>query len=372
MAALVLAIDAVGAKHGGAATVLRSVVEAVLRSSHVERVVLFTSRGAAGSVRLPQSDRLLATAVESAEGPFGRIWWHGKGLAKACRQHQARALLCLSGGGFGGPMCPTVLFIQQSLPFEREALQAMGCMGRLRVEAIRRDMRWSARRSVKVIVQTQTMKSWVAEGLGIAAPKIAVIEPDVDLPAEARGFPRLEHMRTAARTGPVVLYVGNASPHKNLGVLGPAMRILRTRLPAAQLFGTFPEGHPLLRGQGVQRLPLLGPAELREAYECATVLVMPSLVETVGLPMLEAAANGRPVVAADRPYAREVCGAGALFFDPRNPESLAIQLERVMLDGLLRRQLSQEGRANAAKRASARPYDQLASLVIGTMKGGAQ
>jgi len=42
---------------------------------------------------------------------------------------------------------------------------------------------------------------------------------------------------------------------------------------------------------------------LRRVYELATVLVQPSLTETVGLPMLEAMSVGTPVLAADRPYA---------------------------------------------------------------------
>src|SRR3989442_11549023 len=44
---------------------------------------------------------------------------------------------------------------------------------------------------------------------------------------------------------------------------------------------------------------------LREAYELATLVVLPSLAETVGLPMPEAMSVGTPVLAADRAYAHD-------------------------------------------------------------------
>jgi glycosyltransferase involved in cell wall biosynthesis len=39
-------------------------------------------------------------------------------------------------------------------------------------------------------------------------------------------------------------------------------------------------------------------------------------------------AAGLPIVAADLPYARDICGDGAIYFDPHDPGSLQVALLR--------------------------------------------
>ena len=52
-------------------------------------------------------------------------------------------------------------------------------------------------------------------------------------------------------------------------------------------------------------------------------LVMPSLDEGFGLPVVEAAAAGRPVAASDIPVMREVCAPGTVFAPPTDVEAWA-------------------------------------------------
>jgi len=46
--------------------------------------------------------------------------------------------------------------------------------------------------------------------------------------------------------------------------------------------------------------------------------------------MLEAMGAGKPVVAAGRPYAREICEPAGGFFDPDSPDDLFLRLEEVL------------------------------------------
>jgi glycosyltransferase involved in cell wall biosynthesis len=59
-------------------------------------------------------------------------------------------------------------------------------------------------------------------------------------------------------------------------------------------------------------------------------VVIPSTAEAFCLPLAEAVALGVPVVAADTPFARDLCGPGAFFVPSGEPRELADAMERLM------------------------------------------
>lgn len=69
---------------------------------------------------------------------------------------------------------------------------------------------------------------------------------------------------------------------------------------------------------------------LIEYYRGAAVFVYPSLYEGFGIPILEAMSLGCPVVCSNTSSLAEVAGNAAAFFDPQNPESIALALEKVL------------------------------------------
>jgi glycosyltransferase involved in cell wall biosynthesis len=153
-----------------------------------------------------------------------------------------------------------------------------------------------------------------------------------------------------------VLFVGQLFPHKNLTVAVAAMPRIRSRLSGATLFVSGPLEEEPPQAEGVVYLGAVPDASLLEAYRRATVLVLPSLHETIGLPMLEAMSAGTPVVAADRPYAHDVCGDAAEYFDPLSPGDCAAAVLRVLEESGLQRQLIDRGYAVTDKLRRARPY----------------
>src|SRR5262249_19364509 len=74
------------------------------------------------------------------------------------------------------------------------------------------------------------------------------------------------------------------------------------------------------------------PAQRRELYEGAKLLVQPSFEEGFGLPVLEAMTLGVPVVAADRGALPEVLGDAGLLVNPERPDELASAIERAIDD----------------------------------------
>jgi len=70
--------------------------------------------------------------------------------------------------------------------------------------------------------------------------------------------------------------------------------------------------------------------ELFHLYNKAYCFVFPSLEEGFGLPLLEAATAGCPILCSDIEVFREIAGDSALYFDPRSKDSFAGQVQTVL------------------------------------------
>jgi glycosyltransferase involved in cell wall biosynthesis len=173
---------------------------------------------------------------------------------------------------------------------------------------------------------------------------------------------------------PYLLYLGTLQPRKNLARLLEAFAKTPRRLsPEAQPEGSggLPEGvQPLLviagkKGwlyeplfQQVERLGLSGrvvftgyvPEEdLPPLLSGALALVLPSLYEGFGLPLLEAMACGTPVICSNASALPEIAGDAALLIDPLDAADLAEGMARLVEDEELRRRLVARGLERAAQ-----------------------
>lgn len=80
----------------------------------------------------------------------------------------------------------------------------------------------------------------------------------------------------------------------------------------------------------------LNHADCLSEYEKADALIFPSVLESYGLPLVEAMVMGIPVVAADLSYARVLCGEEGIYFNPESSESLVEacrELKNRLLEG---------------------------------------
>lgn len=80
-----------------------------------------------------------------------------------------------------------------------------------------------------------------------------------------------------------------------------------------------------------------------ELYRRAACLVLPSYVETFGLPLVEAMACRVPVITSDIPVAREICGEAACYYRLEDADDLANQLLHVLSVHEVRRTLVDRG-----------------------------
>lgn len=74
----------------------------------------------------------------------------------------------------------------------------------------------------------------------------------------------------------------------------------------------------------------LNDSELDLAYGCSTVVIMPSLAEGLGLPIVEALRRKKPVIASHIPPHREAGGDDCFYFDPLDSTDLSRHIVAVL------------------------------------------
>jgi glycosyltransferase involved in cell wall biosynthesis len=156
-----------------------------------------------------------------------------------------------------------------------------------------------------------------------------------------------------------LLFVGTLEPRKNLTTLLKAYAMLRAerqheevKLVVVGRKGwlydeVFETVQTLALHQDVLFTDFVDDEDLPDLYRGALLLVLPSLYEGFGLPILEAMASGVPVIASNTSSMPEVAGEAALLIDPRNPQAIAEGIAQVLADEQLRQTLTQRGLARA-------------------------
>jgi len=200
----------------------------------------------------------------------------------------------------------------------------------------------------------------VVTGAESARREILDFVPDVD-PAKVRVVPwgvarRGPGGAPTGVAGPYLLSVSNFDKRKNLPALVEAWRrLVRDEgLPhALVLVGDAERAAALVRGVGRapgERLVTPGYVDARtlsSLYAGADLVVVPSVYEGFGLPVLEAFAAGAPVACADAASLPEVAGDAAVLFDPTDVGDVARGIREALVPGPSRDARVERGRARA-------------------------
>jgi alpha-1,3-rhamnosyl/mannosyltransferase len=179
---------------------------------------------------------------------------------------------------------------------------------------------------------------------------------DIDAQARRVGLPAGSRWLT---------YVGGFSPHKNLDVLiraharmarpldNPPRLVLIGALRGDVFLGNLSALRDVVRACGTEDLVLwpgyLPDEEIRHLHSGAIALVLPSENEGFGLPAVEAAACGTPVIATTGSPLPQLLGGGGVFVTPRDEDGLAAAIARVAADPALARALGARARRRASE-----------------------
>jgi alpha-1,3-rhamnosyl/mannosyltransferase len=247
--------------------------------------------------------------------------WHVLGLAGPARRvapvdllHAPSPAVPPTGG------VPLVVTVHDAAP-----LVMADAFTRRGVWFHRRGLAAAAKRARLVIAVSEFSADEIATHTAIPRERIRVVHNGVD-----RERATAEAVRTACLTyaiddRPYVFWAGTFQPRKNVRVLLDAFTRLDPAVVTHRLVLAGPPGWKpddddaaVARELG-DRVRLLGPVrreQLLPLFAGADLFAFPSRHEGFGIPVLEAMAQGTPVVCSDIPALREVAGDAAVFVAP--------------------------------------------------------
>jgi len=216
-----------------------------------------------------------------------------------------------------------------------------------------------AEKAASIVAVSEVTREHVMHYLRVPPDRVTTVYSGVDdVFREPRDPARLDAVRRKyALPERFVLYAGAVYPPKNFTRLirayarvGPQRGI---PLVVAGGENRFLSEHELQEPEAlgiaewVRRPGWVEQEELAGLYALADALLLPSLFESCGLPVLEAMAAGCPVVTADRYGTKELAEHAAVLVDPESVDSIAEGISRVLDDGVLRGRLIEAGRARS-------------------------
>jgi glycosyltransferase involved in cell wall biosynthesis len=176
-----------------------------------------------------------------------------------------------------------------------------------------------------------------------------------------------------------LVYVGGFSPHKNIGLLVDLMREVRRQPGFSDVrlvlvgdyetdvfYSCYQELVRQVWQSGLQQHVIfsgyLADEQVAELLNSAAALLLPSFCEGVGLPALEAAACGAPVVATRRSPLPELLGEGAITLEPEDRSGWRDAVVRILTRPELREHMRAAGLAATARLSWSASARQLLSI----------
>jgi glycosyltransferase involved in cell wall biosynthesis len=220
---------------------------------------------------------------------------------------------------------------------------------------------WSARHATRVVAATEASRQDIARGWGVPLEKIRAVPlapAEVFRPLDDPAAIAQVRARYLGGEEPFFLFVGKLSGRRSLPPLLEAFAELkRTRLRHKLLLvGLNPRQIDIQRltmeldvADRVKHAGYVTDADLAALYNAAEAFVMPSVYETVSLPVMEAQASGTPVICIDTPGMREVTGGAALLVPRLAKQPLVAAMGALASDPERRRRLAAEGLVNARR-----------------------
>lgn len=335
---------------GGRETYARELVPAMLKLAPELELVAFVNRDAGQQLVAELGDEVRAVVVPVSAR--GRAQWAlGELALVSVAARRARVELLHSMANFAPAWGP----------FRRVVT-----IHDLQYQAIPELLSWPARTAThtlvslaahgadRIIAVSAAGRDEIIAGLRVERENVDVVPNGVRAAPSSPATDGLRE-RHGLTKRQVALSVATNLPHKNLPVLLDALALMTPeQRPVLIMVGHSTDDGALMAhavaagvGEDVRMLGGLPTDELDLLYALADCLVLTTLHEGFGLPVVEAMARSVPVICSDIRVLHEVAGSAALYFDPHIPEQIAAKITEVITDTDLARRLRAQGHRRA-------------------------
>jgi GT2 family glycosyltransferase/glycosyltransferase involved in cell wall biosynthesis len=350
---------------GGIRTYTMGLIRELARDPRLSLVVA-TSLPEAGEL----GDFDLVPLPESTRAVAGRAVWRETHLASLARTMRADVILApvpeLPARRLEQP---SVVVVHDVGPFVAPAFYSRN--KRLRYETV---LRHACRRATSIVCVSEATLVGLRAAIGIDPHRCSVIGEgpqlfgDIEPTDETFGVDR----------PPFLLYVGSLDARKNVDTLVDAVLHADPPLPPLVIAGpaTASELASLRRRCAafpgrVEHLGYVDASRLRALYAGCLGVVLPSLYEGFGLPVLEAFIADAPVVASDIASVNEIARGAVLRVDsPLDLRAWTAALRRLAAEPALRQRLRDRGRVSAERFTWPEVGTKFADLLVATAGNG--
>ena len=313
----------VAADSGGAATVLQSFYEEFKKDTENEYIFVLSV------YELPETENIkVLNFPEVKKSMLHRLYFDHFVAHKLVKKYKADRVLSLQNIELPHTNVPQTVYEHNALPFSEYKFKPWEAFRPWYSQQILgRMMKKSIRRAEKVLVQTNWMKEEIIRQCGIPADRVEVKFPPVKM--------LKTHPWKMDETCPTFFYPAGPPAYKNHRTFLKACELLKEQgmedyRVIWTVTGEENEGMKKLKAEAEEKqLPIefIGPVPRTQLFEqyASSVLVFPSYIETIGLPLLEARSVGAPILAADCLYARDGVEGyeKAEFFETFDSEALS-------------------------------------------------
>jgi len=375
-----IAIHFVSATAGGGLVQLRHFLRVLAERNDGHEYVIFLPPGFKAPSPLRRRSRVL-TAPGATRSAIGRVLYDQVAVRRTLRRARADAVLCLGNFGIFRSPIPQVIFHSNPLYYSLDFLEDLRRRGERRLACETRLRRLASVISLHSatinVTPTAAFARQIARFTSTEAMAFRVIPYGFDADAirsDPRGLPEdAARLLATAREAKKIVYVTHYNYFRNIETVLRALPLIRREVGDVRLVLTTRLGEglreygydttsawKLMNSLGIERdvlmLDNLPHGAIGALYDSCDLSVCASYTETYGIPMMEAMSAGKPVVAADTPVHREVCGEAALYFPPFDAEVLARRATLLLTDRIKAERLTREGLARAGRALSWRGH----------------
>ena len=313
----IILVNATASKSGGALTILKEYLSELRKSDKETIYYVFC-----GTDLLEyNTDNIRIVKVKTqgfGMGGLKRLFWDYAGLFLFCKMNKIRPNLIISFQNTGVlfPNVKQLIYYHQPIPlfkhkwkFYRKDESILFFYKKIYPFFIRLLLN----KNTEFVVQQEFIKKLFSNKFHINDDKIHVIVPDINLSFESKIQKIVLDQRKFH-----IFYPTNLAKYKNYYILFEAISEIKKMSPEISekliLHITLDKNneylkHKISKFQISDNLNFLGTIPYKEVisyYNSVNLLVFPSYIETLGLPLIEAAYFGLPILVSDLDYAREL------------------------------------------------------------------